>query len=98
MTGTAPMLRSTCFAETTSEKILVKDGMILYPERIYNVASSDYLVGHAEDKYLGFKIDETRDTGFFLDQALLEWMEKKGWLDYKHEGRIIEKHSHSSRQ
>jgi len=71
-------------------EFLEKEGILVQPEKVYTVVSNDYLVGHAEDKYFGFKADGTRDTGFPLNQVLMEWLEKHKVLDYKPEDRIVE--------
>jgi len=71
-------------------EVLEKQGMLLKPEKVYIIVSNDYLVGHAEDKYFGFKVDGARDTGFTLNQTLIEWLSIHRVLDYKIEKRIIE--------
>lgn len=78
------------FVEVNGE-VLVKNGKVLYPEKVYTAVSNDYLVGHADDKYFGFPVEERRNTGFILYQVLMEWLEKNKVLDYRIEGRIIEK-------
>jgi len=70
--------------------ILVKQGVLLRPEKAYSVVSNDYLVGQAKDKYFGFAVAEPQDTGFSLYQTLVEWLEKHEILDYKLQDRIVE--------
>jgi len=70
--------------------VLVKEGQVLYPERVYTVVSNDYLVGHAEDKYFGFPADEPRNTGLPLNQVLVDWLKKFKVLDYRFEERIVQ--------
>ncbi len=67
-----------------------KDGKVHEPEKVYSVVSNDYLVGHAKDKYFGFAVNGSHNTGQPLDKAMMEWLEKHKLLDYKIEGRIIE--------
>lgn len=71
-------------------EVLVKEGEILFPKRVYTAVSNNYLVGHAEDKYFGFLAKEAKDTGFILYQVLMEWLEKHKVLDYGIEERITE--------
>jgi 5'-nucleotidase/UDP-sugar diphosphatase len=70
-------------------EVLVKDGRILHPEKIYTVVSNDYMVGHAEDKYFGFPAADPYYTGLILDQTLIEWLVKHKVLDYRPEKRIV---------
>lgn len=70
-------------------KILVKEGKLLHPDRIFTVVSNNYLVGQAKDKYFGFPVGESKDTGVLINQVLIGWLEKYGLLDYKIEGRIV---------
>ncbi len=70
--------------------ILVKDGRILSPDKIYTVVTNDYVVGQAQDKYFGFPILESEDTGYVLTSALMEWLDKYKILDYQGEERIVE--------
>ena len=76
------------FVEVNGE-VVVKDGKILLPEKIYTVVSNDYVVGHAEDKYFGFPVPDSKDTMFPLDQVLVEWLEEYKILNYKKEARIV---------
>lgn len=71
-------------------EVIEKDGKILQPDRLYTVVSNDYLVGHAKEKYFGFAVEDSHDTGQPLDKAMMEWLEKHKLLDYKIEGRIVE--------
>jgi hypothetical protein len=68
---------------------LVKDGKLLHPDRIFTVVSNNYLVGQAKDKYFGFPVGESKDTGVLINQVLIGWLEKYELLDYKIEGRIV---------
>ncbi|MFQ6109054.1 MAG: bifunctional metallophosphatase/5'-nucleotidase [Candidatus Aminicenantales bacterium] len=77
------------FIEIDGE-VLVKGGQVLSPRKVYTVVSNDYLVGQAEDKYFGFPVEESKNTGFRLTQVLMEWLEKHKVLDYRIEGRIVE--------
>jgi 2',3'-cyclic-nucleotide 2'-phosphodiesterase/3'-nucleotidase len=85
---TRPFGKRIDYVEINGE-VLVKDGRILHPEKIFTVVSNDYLVGHAEDKYFGFPATEPYDTGLILDQTLIEWLAKHKVLDYKQEERIV---------
>ena len=69
-------------------KVLLKDGKLLYPDKIFTVVSNDYLVGQAKDKYFGFPVKNVHDTGLPLDKAMVEWLEKHKILNYKIEKRI----------
>lgn len=77
------------FIEVDGE-LLASEGTLLQPDKIYTAVSNDYLVGHAEDKYFGFPLAETKDTGFSLNQTLMEWLEKHRILDYRLQDRIVE--------
>jgi 2',3'-cyclic-nucleotide 2'-phosphodiesterase (5'-nucleotidase family) len=70
--------------------ILVKQGVLLLPEKAYSVVSNDYLVGQAKDKYFGFPAAAPRDTGFSLYQTLVEWLEEHKTLEVRPLDRIIE--------
>jgi len=74
---------------TVNGDIVVKDGDILLPEKKFTVVSNDYVVGHAEDKYFGFPVPNSKNTMFPLDQTLVEWLEKYKILNYKNESRIV---------
>lgn len=71
-------------------EVIQKDGKVLEPEEVYSVVSNDYLVGHAKDKYFGFTVNNSHNTGQPLDKAMMEWLKKHKLLDYKIEGRIVE--------
>ena len=71
-------------------EVLVKKGKVLLPKKVYTAVSNNYLMGHAEDKYFGFSVEETKDTGFILCQVLVEWLERHKVLDYGMEERIVE--------
>lgn len=69
--------------------VLVDGGKVLWPDKTFTVVSNDYVVGHAQEKYFGFPVTESQDTGFILDLVLMEWLEKNKVLDYKTENRIL---------
>jgi 2',3'-cyclic-nucleotide 2'-phosphodiesterase (5'-nucleotidase family) len=69
--------------------LVVKEGRVLWPDKIFTVVSNDYVVGQAQEKYFGFPVTESYDTGFILDLVLMEWLEKHKLLDYKTEDRIL---------
>jgi 5'-nucleotidase/UDP-sugar diphosphatase len=71
-------------------EILLKDGKLLHPDKVFSVVSNDYLVGQAKDKYFGFSVKNAHNTGQPLDKAMMEWLEKYKVLDYKVENRIEE--------
>ncbi len=77
------------FIEVNGE-VLAKQGVLLHPEKVFTVVSNDYLLGHAEDKYFGFRVDRTKDTGISLNKALMEWLSQRKVLDYKIQKRIVE--------
>jgi 2',3'-cyclic-nucleotide 2'-phosphodiesterase (5'-nucleotidase family) len=70
-------------------ELLVKEGKVLHPDRVFTVVSNNYLVGQAKDKYFGFPVTDSRDIGVLINQALISWLEKNECLDYKIEGRIV---------
>ena len=76
------------FVEVNGE-VVVKGGKILLPDKIYTVVSNDYVVGHAEDKYFGFPVNDSKNTMFPLDQTLVEWLQEFKILNYKNESRIV---------
>jgi len=76
------------FIEVNGE-VVVKGGEILLPGKKYTVVSNDYVVGHAEDKYFGFPVPNSKDTMFLLDQILVEWLQEYKILNYKNEARIV---------
>lgn len=71
-------------------EVLVKEGNILLPKKVYTIVTNDYIVGHAEDKYFGFPVASPRDSGFHLREILIEWLDEHKVLDYKFEKRIVE--------
>ncbi len=87
--GARPYGKRVDYIEADGE-VLENHGTLLQPQKLYTVVSNDYLVGHAEDKYFGFPLAETKDTGFSLNQTLMEWLEKYKILDYKIQDRIVE--------
>jgi len=87
--GARPYGKRVNYIEVDGE-VLENHGTLLQSQKLYTVVSNDYLVGHAEDKYFGFPLAEIRDTGFSLNQTLMEWLEKYRILDYKLQDRIVE--------
>ncbi len=71
-------------------EILVDEGKVLHPKKVYAVVSNDYLVGQAEDKYFGFPVACQENTGLILEQVMVEWLLEYKILDYKVQGRIAE--------
>jgi len=71
-------------------EVLVKKGEVLWPGKVYTIVSNNYLVGHAKEKYLGFPVANSKDTGVLLDIVLMEWLDKYKVLNYKIEDRIVE--------
>jgi 5'-nucleotidase/UDP-sugar diphosphatase len=69
-------------------EIVVDKGQILLPNKVFSVASNDYVVGQAKDKYFSFPVSESRDTGFPLNQVLVEWLEQNEVLVCEIEDRI----------
>jgi 2',3'-cyclic-nucleotide 2'-phosphodiesterase (5'-nucleotidase family) len=84
-----PVGKRVFYIEVEGE-VIEKDGKVLHPDRVYTVVSNDYLVGHAKDKYFGFAVTDSHNTGQPLDKVMMEWLGKNKFLDYKIEGRIIE--------
>jgi 2',3'-cyclic-nucleotide 2'-phosphodiesterase (5'-nucleotidase family) len=74
---------------TVNGEILVKEGKVLHPDKVFTVVSNNYLVGQAKDKYFGFPVRESEDIGILINQVLISWLEKHEYLDYKIEGRIV---------
>lgn len=74
-------------------EILVKEGKLLHPDRVFSVVSNNYLVSQAQDKYFGFPVNGISDTGLLINQVLIGWLEKHRVLDYRVEGRIVEIHN-----
>ena len=75
------------FVEVDGEVVVTK-GQILLPDKVYSVASNDYVVGQAKDKYFSFPVSESRDTGFPLNHVLVEWLEQNEVLVCEIEARI----------
>jgi 2',3'-cyclic-nucleotide 2'-phosphodiesterase (5'-nucleotidase family) len=73
-----------------NKEVLVKKGKVLWPGKVYIIVSNNYLVGHAEEKYLGFPVANPKDTGALLDIVLMKWLDKYKVLNYKIEERIVE--------
>jgi 5'-nucleotidase/UDP-sugar diphosphatase len=67
---------------------LVDKGEVLHPDKIFTVVTNDYVVGQAKDKYFDFSVSDPRDTGFPLNQVLVEWLEQNEVLRCKIEKRI----------
>jgi 5'-nucleotidase/UDP-sugar diphosphatase len=67
---------------------LVDKGEVLHPDKIFTVVTNDYVVGQAKDKYFDFSVSDPRDTGFPLNQVLVEWLEQNEVLRCKIEERI----------
>ncbi|UCC39863.1 MAG: bifunctional metallophosphatase/5'-nucleotidase [Candidatus Aminicenantes bacterium] len=84
-----PYGKRVLYIEVNGE-VLVREGKVLRPKKVYTIVSNDYLVGHAEDKYFGFQATEPRNTGMPLNQALIDWLERFKVLDYRLEERIIQ--------
>ncbi|MBN1271401.1 MAG: bifunctional metallophosphatase/5'-nucleotidase [Candidatus Aminicenantes bacterium] len=74
---------------TVGEELVVDAGKILLPDRLFKVASIDYLAEHAEDKYFGFPIEKIESSSASLCQVLTEWLKTFKKLDYGIEGRIV---------
>ncbi len=70
--------------------VLEKEGKVLWPKKIYTVVSTNWIVKHGEDLYLGFPVTDSRDTNLLLYRSLMEWLEEHKILDYKIEERILE--------
>jgi len=67
---------------------LVQKGKVLDPDRIFKAVTNDYVFGQAKDKYFGFPLKLVRDTGFPLNQVLLDWLEENEILVCEIENRI----------
>jgi 2',3'-cyclic-nucleotide 2'-phosphodiesterase (5'-nucleotidase family) len=85
--GAKPEGERVDYVEVNGE-VLVDKGQILLPDKIYSVASNDYVVGQAKDKYFSFPVSESKDTGFPLNQVLVEWLEQNEVLVCEIEERI----------
>jgi 2',3'-cyclic-nucleotide 2'-phosphodiesterase (5'-nucleotidase family) len=57
-------------------EVLVKRGEVLLPDKVFTVATNDYVFGQAKEKYFGFAPELERETGLPLNQVLMEWIEK----------------------
>jgi 2',3'-cyclic-nucleotide 2'-phosphodiesterase (5'-nucleotidase family) len=68
--------------------VVVDKGKLLLPDKVYSVASNDYVIGQAKDKYFGFSVQESWDTGYPLNQVLVEWLEQNEFLVCEIEDRI----------
>ena len=84
-----PLGRRVKEVEVNGE-ILVKQDVLLQPDKSFSLVSNDYLVGQAKDKYFGFPVAEAKDTGTSLYQTLIEWLEKFKILDFRQQYRIVE--------
>jgi len=71
-------------------EILVNEGKVLQPKKVYTAVSNDYLVGQAEDKYFGFPVTCQENAGLILEQVMVEWLLEHKVLEYKVEERIVE--------
>lgn len=69
-------------------EVLVRNGEVLLPDRIYTVSTNDYVFNLAKEKYFGFVPDLVREKGLLLTQVLTEWIEKYEVLVCEIEGRI----------
>jgi 2',3'-cyclic-nucleotide 2'-phosphodiesterase (5'-nucleotidase family) len=85
--GVKPEGERVDYVEVNGE-VVVDKGEVLLPNRIYSVVSNDYVVGQAKDKYFSFPISESKDTGFPLNQVLVEWLEQNEVLVCEIEERI----------
>jgi 2',3'-cyclic-nucleotide 2'-phosphodiesterase (5'-nucleotidase family) len=86
--GAKPLGERIDFVGINGE-ILVKDGKVLHPDKVYTAVSNNYLVGQAKDKYFGFAVTESENTSALINKVLIAWLEKHKILDYKVEGRIV---------
>jgi hypothetical protein len=77
------------YVEVNGE-ILVNEGKVLCPKKVYTAVSNDYLVGQAEDKYFSFPVTCQENTGLILEQVMVEWLLEHKVLEYKVEDRIVE--------
>ncbi|KPK78595.1 MAG: hypothetical protein AMJ89_01050 [candidate division Zixibacteria bacterium SM23_73] len=84
-----PLGKRVDYVEVNSE-VLVNDGIVLHPKKVYSVVSNNYLVGQAEDKYFGFQVSCQENTDLILDRVLVEWLLENKILAYKIEERIVE--------
>ncbi len=70
--------------------VVVRDGELLLPDRIFRVVSNEYVVEQAKDKYFGFPVEDYRITRILLTGAMVEWLELKQLLVCSLEDRIVE--------
>jgi len=70
-------------------EVLVQKGELLLPDKIFTVVTNDYVYSQAKEKYFGFSPGPARETGFPLNQVLVDWIEKNGVLVCEIEDRII---------
>ena len=68
---------------------LVQNGVVLHPDDVYLAATNDYVFGQAKEKYFGFSLELLRNTGFPLNQVLLDWLEENEVLACEIEDRIV---------
>jgi len=76
------------FLEVNGE-VIVQEGKLLKPKEQFTVVSNDYVAEHAADKYFKFPVSDLHNTGLFLYQSLVEWLQKYKSLDYKPQQRIV---------
>jgi len=87
--GARPPGERVDYIEINGE-VLVNEGKVLHPKKVYTAVSNNYLVGQAEDKYFGFSVTCQENTGLILDRVLVAWLLKYKVLEYKVEERIVE--------
>jgi 2',3'-cyclic-nucleotide 2'-phosphodiesterase (5'-nucleotidase family) len=68
--------------------VLVDEGDVLLPNRVYTVTTNDYVFNMAEEKYFGFTPDLVWERGLLLTQVLMDWIEKYKVLTCEIEDRI----------
>ncbi|MBN1225019.1 MAG: bifunctional metallophosphatase/5'-nucleotidase [Candidatus Aminicenantes bacterium] len=69
--------------------LLVQNGKVLHPDRVYTAVTNDYVFGQAQAKYFGYPLKSMRDTELPLNQALMDWLAKNKLLVCEIEGRIV---------
>ncbi len=72
------------------QDVVVRDGELLLPDRIFRVVSNEYIVEQSKDKYFGFQVEDHRNTRILLTKAMVEWLELKQLLFCSLEDRIVE--------
>jgi 2',3'-cyclic-nucleotide 2'-phosphodiesterase (5'-nucleotidase family) len=87
--NTRPPGERVDYVEVNGE-VLVNEGKVLHPKKVYSAVSNNYLVGQAEDKYFGFPVTCQENTGLILEQVMVEWLLEYKVLEYKVEERIVE--------